>query len=221
MEMDLPMPLFGEPIEYYKKSIVKLFKELLPSQLIVNIGDKYYHIGTSANPEKTIASIVDLESYFTEFIKRYNFPQQGGRRKKSIKSNKIKRGGQSIIESLPVPDNIIDQTLGKLVVAIYKAELQGQKDIAQNLFVSYMQLQLLTQQFNFNLPIVGEVTVPKEVATTNQKLTTFIQTPTIPISASISIPVAAAAGGNKKTKVKKEVKGGKAKKPTTDKKKSK
>lgn len=219
MEMDLPMPLFGEPIEYYKKSIVKLFKELKPSQLTVNIGGNYYQIGISANPEKIIESILDLETYFTEFIKLYSPPQQGGRRKKSIKSNKIKRGGQSIIESSIFPDNIIDQTLGKLVVAIYKAESQGQKDIAQNLFVSYMQLQLLTQQFNFNLPIVGEVTIPTVVTTTNQKLTTMIQKPIIPISATISTPAAAAAGGNKKTKMQKEVKA--KKKPTTDKKKSK
>uniref|UniRef100_A0A6C0CRW1 Uncharacterized protein n=1 Tax=viral metagenome TaxID=1070528 RepID=A0A6C0CRW1_9ZZZZ len=237
MQDNLPMPLFGEPIEYYKNITLKLFKDLKPINLAVNIENQSYQIGLSSNPEKTIEGIIDLEKYFTELVNRYN-PQQGGRHKKISKS---KRGGQlqsMKLDSLIIPDNIVDQTLGKLIVAIYEAESQGQKDIAQNLFVSYMQLQLLTQQFNISLPIVGEAT-PEEIAISNQKITAMItnqtvlerpfsktlQNQNIPRPVTLSTPMttaAAAAGGNKKTKSKAKVqpvKGGKSKKKDEVKKK--
>lgn len=158
MNQNLPMPLFGEPIEYYKKLIVRIFKDLKNTNLNVNINNLEYKIGASSNPEKIIESIIDLEQYFAELIAPYNF-QQGGRRKKISKSKRTKKGGQSMeideSSSLIPPDDIIDQTITKLVASIYEADIKGQMDISLQLFISYMQLQLISQQFNLSLSIVG------------------------------------------------------------------
>lgn len=206
MDKDLPMPLFGEPIEYYKKLTVKMFKDIKNTNLSVNINDVYYQIGASSNPEKIIESIVDLEKYFMELIAPYK-SQQGGRRKKN---SKLKGGEKITLDSLP--DDMIDKTLAKLVVAIYETESQGQIDVAQSLFVLYMQLQLITQQFNLSLPIIRESTT-EEIAISNQKIAQLLQTIEKPIAKSIDIPrsysmnpmmvpIAAAAGGKKKSKTK-------------------
>ena len=216
MEQMLPMPLFGEPMEYYKKTILKLFKDIRPTPLTTFINGTNYNIGLSSNSEKIIEMIVDIEKYFNDIINRYSSSQIGGRRKNKTKK---KGGDNELIDSLP--DDIIDQTLTKLITDLYEAQEQGRKDDVDYYLVIYMQLQLIAQQYDISLPLIGEATTTKIAIPNQNKLTQQLTMPTR-IMSQVPMPttvIAAAAGGNKKSK--QPVKGGKSKKEVNEKKTNK
>lgn len=174
MSQDLPMPLFGEPIDYYKKTTLKVFKEIQSTPLTTIIGGITYTIAISSNLEKLIDIIVDIESYFTNLIIRYRAPQVGGKRKTKIpliQSYRKKYGGNEgkpidIIDfQLPkpsplmpfgYPDDIVEDVLGKLIIEISNADKEGRIEDSRFLWIIYMQLQLIVQQLNISLPIVGK-----------------------------------------------------------------
>jgi hypothetical protein len=209
--------------------------------------------------KELVSNLNDFEAYVNSLCIEYGTCMDygyGGRRKsKSNRSKtiKMKRGGYTndiemtdLLEKsnmiiipnfkplppIDAPIDLIELTLAQLLYDISRASKQD----VQNLFTIYIQLQLITQQYNMNLIIFDKATdeetkILPDISQVTQHSKGFInkirsqltphqifktmQKPSIPITMSILSKVAQPAGGNKKTKSKAKVqpvKGGKSKK---------
>lgn len=247
--------LFGDNLKTYIVSIQRIIDTSVTRYYING-----YTIGMIKGVKDLVSNLNDFEAYVNSLCIEYGTCMDygyGGRRKSKSNKNKkiqVKRGGNEnniemtdllqeksngiiipnfkALPPLETPIDLIELTLAQLLYDISRAS----KENVQNLFTLYIQLQLITQQYNMNLilfdkatdedkkilPDISQVTQHSKgfinkirSQLTPQQILKTMQKPSIPITMSIMSNVAQPAGGNKKSKSKvkeQPVKGGKSKK---------
>lgn len=250
--------LFGDNLKTYIINIQRIIDTKVTPYSING-----YKIGMIKGVKELVSNLNDFETYVNSLCIEYGTCMDygyGGRRKsKSNRSKtiKMKRGGyindiemtdllqeKSNMVTIPnfkplppleAPIDLIELTLAQLIYDVSRAS----KENVQNLFIVYIQLQLITQQYNMNLIIFDKAneeemkTIPDISKVTQyskgfinkirsqlnpQQIFKRLQKPIISITTNglTSKPlVAPPAGGNKKSKSKAKVqpvKGGKSKK---------
>jgi hypothetical protein len=241
--------LFGEYLQSYITIVNKVLevKETGRGRHIPLIVSDVQTAGIVVGHVKGGKKLIDRLTYFENYIQslctRYNnsICRSGGNRTRKVNNKRNMKGGFKPLSSIDKsPSDLLDYIFGTLIQYMYAADSSKDLDTFNNLFILYLQLQLITQQYNMSFLFIKPYNINEEI----QQITEIVESSVLvkqklpinnltgekglpPAATTVAafsvgprpnaqIDIAAAAeGGNKKSKSKAKeqpVKGGKPKK---------